>query len=298
MACVLPLPYTRRLAAGDRKSSKRERNWLMTRNPDNAEGLAGQAMRATGFLSRLPVPARFWDETPAAAISDDARAFPLAGVMIATGPALLLVVLSLIGLPVLRTAIFVTLALVAVTGALHEDGLGDVADGFGGGATKERRLEIMKDSRIGTYAAVAIAGSLMLRVAGLGALIAAHGAWSAAVLLIAVAAASRGAIVWFWSSMPNARGEGVAHAAGAPDETTANFAVLAGLAIFAVLGLAASGIVNTTAALLFAIAATLGFSRLCRRMIGGITGDTLGACQQIAEIMLLTGLALGISIPT
>ncbi|MCK5750911.1 MAG: adenosylcobinamide-GDP ribazoletransferase, partial [Oricola sp.] len=227
----------------------------MTRNPDNAEGLAGQAMRATGFLSRLPVPARFWDETPAAAISDDARAFPLAGVMIATGPALLLVVLSLIGLPVLMTAIFVTLALVAVTGALHEDGLGDVADGFGGGATKERRLEIMKDSRIGTYAAVAIAGSLMLRVAGLGALIAAHGAWSAAVLLIAVAAASRGAIVWFWSSMPNARGEGVAHAAGAPDETTANFAVLAGLAIFAVLGLAASGIVNTTAALLFAIAA-------------------------------------------
>ena len=47
-------------------------------------------------------------------------------------------------------------------------------------------------------------------------------------------------------------------------------------------------------ALLFAIAATEGFSRLCRRTIGGITGDTLGACQQIAEIMLLTGLALGI----
>lgn len=298
MACVLPLPYTRRLAAGDRESPKRERNRLMTRNPDSAEGLAGQTMRATGFLSRLPIPARFWDDAPAAAIGDDARTFPLAGVAIAAGPALLLLILSLIGLPVLMTAVFVTLALVAVTGALHEDGLGDVADGFGGGATKERRLDIMKDSRIGTYAAVAIAGSLMLRVAGLGAIIAAHGAVSAAVLLIAVTAASRGAIVWFWAKMPNARGEGVAHAAGAPGETAANFAAIAGLAIFIVLGIAASGVVNTAAALLFAIAATLGFSRLCLRMIGGITGDTLGACQQIAEIMLLTGLALGISIPT
>ena len=67
-----------------------------------------------------------------------------------------------------------------------------------------------------------------------------------------------------------------------------------GLAIFAVLAIVTSGFINTAAALLFAIAATEGFSRLCRRTIGGITGDTLGACQQIAEIMLLTGLALGI----
>jgi len=298
MACVLPLPYTRRLAAGDRKSPKRERNWLMTRNPDTAEGLAGQTMRATGFLSRLPVPARFWEDARAAAIGDDARTFPLAGVVIAAGPGLLLLILALIGMPTLMTAVFVILALVAVTGALHEDGLGDVADGFGGGATKERRLEIMKDSRIGTYAAVAIAGSLMLRVAGLGAIIAAHGAWSAAILLIAVSAVSRGAMVWFWARLPNARGEGVAHAAGAPSEMAANFAAIAGLAIFAVAGIAAAGFVNTAAALLFAIAATAAFSRLCRRMIGGITGDTLGACQQIAEIMLLAGLALGISLPT
>ncbi|MAS06295.1 MAG: adenosylcobinamide-GDP ribazoletransferase [Ahrensia sp.] len=294
MACVLPLPYTRRLAAGDRKSPKRERNWPMMRNPDSAERLLSQTMRATGFLSRLPVPARYWEDAPAAAIGDDARTFPLAGVVIAAGPALLLLVLSLIGVPTLMTAVFVTLALVAVTGALHEDGLGDVADGFGGGATKERRLEIMKDSRIGAYAAVAIAGSLMLRVAGLGAIIAAHGAFSAAILLIAVAAASRGSMVWFWARLPNARGEGVAHSAGAPGETAANFAAIAGLAIFAVLGIATSGFIKTAAALLFAIAATEGFSRLCRRMIGGITGDTLGACQQIAEIMLLTGLALGI----
>jgi len=298
MACVLPLPYTRRLATGDRKSPKRERNRPMTRNPDSAAGLLGQTMRATGFLSRLPIPARYWDDAPSSAMGDDARTFPLAGVVIAAGPAVLLLALSAVGLPTLMTSVFVVLSLVAITGTLHEDGLGDVADGFGGGATKERRLEIMKDSRIGTYAAVAIAGSLMLRVAGLGALIAAHGAWAAAVMLIAVAAASRGAMVWFWTGMPNARGDGVAHAAGTPDETAANFAVITGLAIFAVLGFAVCGFVNTAAALLFAAAATFGFSRLCRRMIGGVTGDTLGACQQIAEIMLLTGLALGFSIPT
>lgn len=270
----------------------------MTSPSDPLSLLLGQTMRSVGFLSRLPIAPRWHASAPASGMRDDARAFPLAGVVIAAGPALLLLAFDVLGVPAIMATTFAVLALVAVTGALHEDGLGDVADGFGGGADKERRLEIMKDSNIGTYGAIAIAGSLMLRVAGLTAIVAAHGSFAASIAMLAVAACSRTAIVWTWASMPNARGAGVAHEQGAPSDSAVSAAAIFGLGVFAVLATAATGIVNAAAALLLALAAMQAFSRLCRRMIGGVTGDVLGASQQIVEIMLLTGLALGISIPT
>ena len=270
----------------------------MSRDTDPVSALLGKTMRSIGFLSRLPVPARYFEDEPGTGMREDAGAFPLAGAAIAAGPAVLLVVLSAIGVPPLMAAALAILVLVAVTGALHEDGLGDVADGFGGGGTPERRLDIMKDSRIGTYGAVAIAGSLVLRVGGVAALLGGEGPIAAGLAVIAAAAASRGAIVWFWNSLPNARGDGVAHDAGAPSQSAVRVAAAAGLAIFAVLGIATAGVANTAMALLFALAALRGFGALCKRMIGGLTGDTLGAAQQIAEVMLLTGLVLGISNPT
>jgi len=254
-------------------------------------------MRATAFLGRLPVPQRYFgDEAPS--MRDDAAAFAFSGALIAVGPALILLVLALIGVPPLLAAAFCVLSLAAVTGGLHEDGLGDVADGFGGGNDKQARLDIMKDSRIGTYGAIAVAGSLLLRTAALGAIVSAHGGFAAALALIAVAACSRAAIVWFWASLPSARPGGVADSAGTPRESAVSWAAISGLAIFAVLATVSIGFVNAAIALLLALAALQGFSRLCTRMIGGQTGDTLGACQQIVEVMLLTGLALGISIPT
>lgn len=267
-----------------------------TRN--HATALVGEIMRAVAFLSRLPVSARYFDNAPDNGIREETRAFPLAGVLIAAAPALLLVFLESLGMTAFMAAAYATLSLVAVTGALHEDGLADVADGFAGGHAKSERLEIMKDSRIGTYGAIAIAGSLLLRVAGLAAITAAHGAFFAGLSMIAIAACSRAAMVWFWASLPNARGSGVAHDAGAPGERAVSTAAVLGLVIFAVLATITTGIVNAAAALLLALVALQGFSRLCKRLIGGHTGDTLGACQQIVEIALLTGLALGVSIPT
>ncbi|GAB4349031.1 MAG: adenosylcobinamide-GDP ribazoletransferase [Oricola sp.] len=268
----------------------------MTDRSKNLAAVLGQTMRAAAFLSRLPIPQRhFTGET---SMREDAAAFAFSGIVIGAAPALLLLLLGLAGTPQLLAAAFCILLLVAVTGALHEDGLGDVADGFGGGTDKEARLAIMKDSRIGTYGAIAVAGSLLLRTAALGAITAGHGFFAAAIVVIAAAACSRAAIVWFWAGLPSVRPGGVADSAGTPTEGAVSMAAISGLAIFAILATASIGFVNAAIALLLALAGLQGFSRLCTRMIGGQTGDTLGACQQIVEILLLTGLALGISDPT
>jgi adenosylcobinamide-GDP ribazoletransferase len=257
-----------------------------------------QTMRSVGFLSRISVPARYFeDNDPDEGMRENAAGFAVSGVLIAAAPALALIVLSAIGMPSFLAAMFCILSLAAITGGLHEDGLGDVADGFGGGSTVETRLEIMQDSRIGTYAAIAIAGSLFLRAGALAAILDNAGPFSAGLSLIAAAACSRAAIVWFWRALPNARPGGVAAGAGVPGDRAFNAAAITGLAIFLLLGLFAAGFANTTLALLIAAAGMAGFSILCRRMIGGHTGDTLGACQQIVEILLLAGLALGAATP-
>src|ERR1700679_2679481 len=96
-----------------------------------------------------------------------AWAAPVAGVAVGLIGALALALATLLGLPMLLRAGLATAALVVATGALHEDGLADVADGFGGGATPARKLEIMRDSRVGAYGAIAIALALILRVGAL-----------------------------------------------------------------------------------------------------------------------------------
>ena len=135
-------------------------------------------------LSATPAPAAPLD------IDRIAWAAPVAGAVVGLIGALVLALTALLGLPLLLRAGLATAALVAATGALHEDGLADVADGFGGGATRERKLEIMRDSRIGAYGAIALALALILRV---GALTAAldGGFWRAGLSLILVAALSR-----------------------------------------------------------------------------------------------------------
>ena len=120
-----------------------------------------------------------------------------------------------LGLPPLVCAGLAVGALVIVTGALHEDGLADVADGFGGGATRERKLEIMRDSRIGAYGAAALALSLILRVAALSALLD-HGLGAAAAGLILAGAASRAAALAPLALLPAARADGLGAGAGAP----------------------------------------------------------------------------------
>lgn len=248
-------------------------------------------MRSLSFLSRIPVHDIFFEDDHRS-IAQSSRAFPLAGILIALPPACIAAILvSHNADPLLSAAIVLTIATL-ISGALHEDGLADTADGFGGGSSRDRALDIMKDSRIGTYGAIALILSFALRVAAIAALMRELSALGVAVSLIAVACLSRGAMVWHWQKIPSARPNGVAASAGQPGETERSRALGYGV------GLAGLIAINYFAPFPFAVVlaaplvATYLFNRYCDRKIQGHTGDTIGATQQITEIVMLAGLAL------
>ncbi|MEM7641825.1 MAG: adenosylcobinamide-GDP ribazoletransferase, partial [Pseudomonadota bacterium] len=171
---------------------------------------------------------------------------------------------------------------IAVTGALHEDGLADLADGFWGGFDKDRRLAIMRDSRIGTYGVIALALSLLVRWALIGAALeAGHLIW----VMVATGAVSRAPMAVLMRWLPPARPDGLSKGAGTPPPATA----WAGLAI-AALTLLPHGPGPAILAGGLVAAAALGLGCLARAKIGGQTGDVLGACQQVAEIAALAAL--------
>ncbi|MCZ8029613.1 MAG: adenosylcobinamide-GDP ribazoletransferase [Rubrivivax sp.] len=244
------------------------------------------------FYSRLPVPAMPGEADPHA-LPDFARIprmLPLAGAIIGSVGAAALVLALRLGMPATVAAAFAIAALVAATGAFHEDGLADTADGFGGGTTVARKLEIMTDSRIGTYGGAALLLSLMLRVLLLAALVAQSGGAVAALALIAVAAVSRVAgLVPVWL-LPNAKPDGKSAAVGRPDaQTMARAAVLAA-AIGFILLTPAHGVARAAVTLALAAVVVWPLVELSRRMIGGQTGDVAGAAQQVSEIAMLAAL--------
>ena len=146
----------------------------------------------------------------------------------------------------------------------------------------------MDDSRVGTYGAVALVFSILIRVAALGA-VATAGPFRAAFALIAAEAVSRAALVRLWHDLPAARMGGLSNDTGAPDQN----AMLVGLAIAAVIavifGLPAIGLWATILAGALAVIATYATIRVIARTLGGRTGDTLGACQQVAVVAFLVG---------
>jgi len=183
-------------------------------------------------------------------------------------------------LPPLPAAVLAIAATVAVTGGLHEDGLADVADGFGGGATRERKLEIMHDSRIGTFGVCALILSFMLRVAALTNL---GDPGLVAAVLVAAHAAGRAPLAAFMRLIPAARTDGMSADAGRPSQGSAMAAVLLGLVLL-LIGLGfATGVVAVVL-----LAAGFGcMAWLCKKQIGGQTGDVLGALEQTGEIVVL-----------
>jgi adenosylcobinamide-GDP ribazoletransferase len=221
-----------------------------------------------------------------------AWAAPVAGVAVGLIGALALALATLLGLPLLLRAGLATAALVVATGALHEDGLADVADGFGGGATRERKLEIMRDSRVGAYGAIAIALALILRVAALAATLD-GGFWRASLSLMLVAALSRAAALTPLALLPPARAEGAGAAAGRLDSNALVAAWGSALVIAVALGLVALGVAHALLAALMSGAGALLMVALARRAIGGQTGDVAGAAQQCSEIAAWCGLLIG-----
>jgi adenosylcobinamide-GDP ribazoletransferase len=236
------------------------------------------------LLTRLPLP-----HLPSAAFARQAQsawAFPLAGLAVAA-PACLVGGLALsAGLPATIAAGLVLTVQIFLTGAMHEDGLADVADGFWGGFTRERRLEIMKDSRIGTYGVLALVLSIGLRWAALSSLLALDGAFA---LIMAIALLSRAAMPLLMATLRNARGSGLSSQVGRPGGI--QVATACGLSAFAALILTGFATMLVCALALGLTTAALGI--LARRKIGGQTGDVLGCCQQICEISgLLVGLVV------
>lgn len=219
-------------------------------------------------------------------MSRAAAMFPWAGAVIGLVPATILVAALASGLPPSIGAPLAIAALVATTGALHEDGLADCADGFGGGRTRDRKLEIMRDSRIGTFGACAIALSLYIRTLALAA-IAARSTELAAAVLVMTASLSRALCLIPLLLLKPARPDGLGANAGKPTLRD----VLIALAQAACLGLATSmvgaSLPRILMSFLIAGASVLAICGLGRRQIGGQTGDVVGLAQQAAEIGLL-----------
>ena len=188
-----------------------------------------------------------------------------------------------LGLPPAVSAGLTLSAAIAVTGALHEDGLADSADGFWGGWSRQRRLEIMRDRRIGSYGVIALILSLGLRRAALTALLATG---PATLAILAAAALSRLPMVWLMHLLPGARPDGLSAQTGRPGGATAALATFGAL----IIGTLTLGPAVFPAALLV-IAVAAAAALLMRAKIGGQTGDTLGATQQLSEIALLACLA-------
>ncbi|MDB5523851.1 MAG: cobalamin-5-phosphate synthase family protein [Rhizobium sp.] len=247
--------------------------------------------RSLGFLSRLPVPGRYF-EGHDGSLARAVRAFPLAGCLIMLPAAAMFAVLLALKLEPLVAAFIMLAAVTLLTGALHEDGLSDTADGIGGGGNREAVLAIMRDSRIGSYGASALILSYGVRAASIAAIGTSLSPIGAAFGLIAAAAASRAAMVWHWSALPPARRDGVAVSVGGPEDASVMFAIVSAAAIVVVIIGFFTGLAAAIAVIAAAGLAAFGLTRYIGSRIGGHTGDTIGASQQCAEMAALAALAL------
>lgn len=240
----------------------------------------------TALITRLPVGA-----APAPALRS-VRAMPVAGAVAGLVGGIALAGSSWIGLPAMPSAVAGVAALVLITGALHEDGLGDVADGFGGGTDVSDKLRIMRDSRLGSFGVCALALALIARVALVAGLVVMGGTLTAALAMVAAGALSRAGIVHILVALPPARDDGLAHGLGTPAAATRWQAHAVAGALAAVTVVPALGFTALAAAIAGAVVATLVVGGLARRQIGGQTGDVCGAVQQACEIAVMAGLAI------
>ncbi|MEM9394079.1 MAG: adenosylcobinamide-GDP ribazoletransferase [Pseudomonadota bacterium] len=239
------------------------------------------------LLSRLPV--RVNHVVAGRRSAEAAWGWPVVGVLIAALAALPGLLLTMLAVPAPIAAGASLLTMVMLTGAMHEDGLADSADGLWGGWEPVRRLEIMKDSRVGVYGVLALVLTLGLRWSALAALLS-SGTLAFLVGISAAAALSRAAMAGVMHALPPAREDGLAAGVGAVPSSAALIAALLGLAFSLGAGIAA----GITAALVTAAVSFL-VALVARAKIGGQTGDILGATQQVAEVSALLTLTASLT---
>lgn len=244
----------------------------------NLRALWFDLLAAVQFLTRVPVPAHPYRED---SLPRAVKFFPLVGVLVGAAAAAVYLLLDP-HLPRGVTAALTLCFLLLVTGCLHEDGLADAADGFGGGWTREQTLTIFRDSRIGSYGGAALALSLLLRWS----LLASFARASIVPTLIAAHVLCR------WSTLPLSRflpparaaSDGVADGQGARVARLTTTATLIGGTVFAfacaALLMHGRGAAAIAASMLVVLLSGLYYNR----RIGGVTGDCFGATNQLTEI--------------
>jgi len=243
-------------------------------------------LNAIRFLTVLPTPQSGNAPEPDW-LGRAMKYFPLVGAGIGAASAFVFLIANEFWSPLIAALLAVTTS-IAITGALHEDGLADTVDSFGGGWSIEKRLAIMKDSRIGTYGALALGLGAALRIAALAAL----PIWVAAAALIATHAAAR-ATPGFVMNRLRYAGDTAAMKVSydevlvRPDEI--RFALL--IAALAMLPLLTMSIASVVSGLLLGAGLAILLTRWSRRLLGGYTGDVLGAIEQLFEIGFLLGVA-------
>ena len=229
---------------------------------------------ALQFLTRVPI--RLRAATPHARV---VPWFPIVGVLIGAAVSAVAVGSGELVPPAVAAACAVVVGLL-ITGAFHEDGLADVADAFGGGWTVDRRLEILKDSRHGTYGVAALAGSIVIRVVAVASIVSPAAVFAS---LVAAHTLGRSAAVVVMRTAPPATESGLGVSAARdmrPVPTAIGSA--AGLVMVAVLGgwwvlpFVAAAAAGSVATVLLAV-----------RKIGGVAGDVLGAVEQVVECLVL-----------
>lgn len=235
---------------------------------------------AVQFLTRLPVPS-LKDFAPEW-ITASARYYPLVGQIVGGVSALVLVFAGEAWGGAVPAVLAVT-AGILVTGAFHEDGLGDTADGLGGGRDKAQRLAIMKDSRIGTYGALALLLAVALKIAAFTQI-------STALLLIAGHGAARAAAVIAMAALPYAGDAEAAKYKPVPQGVGIGSVLIA--LVFAAWPFVAWSMPQMIPALACGAVLALIMALCARRLIGGVTGDVLGAIEQMFEIGFFLGAIL------
>jgi adenosylcobinamide-GDP ribazoletransferase len=235
-----------------------------------------EARSAFAFLTRLPLGGA----PLTVPLAQASWAFPLVGLVVGLAGAVTYAIAAALSLPPLPAALLAVTVTILLTGGLHEDGLADTADGFGGGASAPDKLAIMRDSRSGAFGVLALVLSVSLRAAALAAIATGGGVLAA---LLAAHAVARGALPLVMTQMKPAREDGLGAEAGRPSPDRAAWAV--GITI--VVALAALGWSAGIIALVISGAAMALPALMARRQIGGHTGDVLGAIEQVGEIAVL-----------
>jgi len=257
---------------------------------------------AIQFFTRIPVTGRLADWVGYSPVMLRASAAHFPGVGCVVGGLTALVFLGLLQTLAVQpaapwvAAVLSTAFSVWLTGAFHEDGLADTADGLGGAVGRERALEIMKDSRIGSYGALALMLALLAKVLLLGLLTQAGGAQQAAWVLFAAHVTSRLTPLFVISTLPHV-GDTAQSKSKPLAETISAAGLLAGLTWWAAAMALAISMAPDLPWLAGVLGALAGFAwtwRLLQQRLQGFTGDGLGTTQQLSELLFYLGLALAL----